>query len=88
MIQGVLSTVMKAVDRTGVQGPELRCVQRHGAGGLCILIHHDPHFTLPGPPPSLIQTPTRHPPLFDPGDKEYGLGDCMTQGHCFIYFIE
>lgn len=51
MIQGVLSAVMKAVDRTGVQGPELRCVQRRGQGVSVFLIHHDPHF-LPESTPS------------------------------------
>lgn len=46
-----------------------------------------PHFTLPGPPSSLKQTPTRHPPLVDPRDKKQGLDVCMTQGHCFNLFI-
>ena len=31
---GALSVVTRVVDRTGVRGPELRCVRQHGQGSL------------------------------------------------------
>ena len=47
-------------------------VGQHRAGGLFILIHHDPHFTLPGPPHPWYRHPRGILLYLTPGKKNTG----------------